>query len=244
MLIDTVSIGIDVDMAPMLRGLNRAETVLKRSAARLSASAARTADGSAPLRSALPVLGALERAGGRVDAILRDSLPRSLRALGQGFGALKRVALDALARIADALLETMFPVSGRVMTGRGISGGAGQILSSLGGVLIDRLLAALPGFASGGSVFPGRPALVGERGPELLLPRQSASVVPLATLPSSPPAITVQQTINISTGVQQTVRAEIQSMLPQIKAETVSAVADASRRGGRIGGFIGSGARR
>ncbi len=245
MLIDTVSIGIDVDMAPMLRGLKRAEAALKQSTARMSASAIPGGNGThETLQSALPVFGAVERAGRRVQAILRDSLPASLRALGQGFSALKRVALDALARIADALFDMVLPGAGSLAGGGGAMAGLGRILPSLGGMLIGRLFDALPRFAGGGSVFPGRPALVGERGPEVLLPRQSASVVPLGVLSAPAPAVTVQQTINITTGVQQTVRAEIRSMLPQIKAETVSAVADASRRGGRLAGYIGSGAKR
>jgi len=44
--------------------------------------------------------------------------------------------------------------------------------------------------------------------------------------------VVVNQTINISTGVQQTVRAEIMSMAPQIAAQAKSAVLDARRRGG------------
>nr|BAR35094.1 hypothetical protein [uncultured Mediterranean phage uvMED] len=42
----------------------------------------------------------------------------------------------------------------------------------------------------------------------------------------------VNQTINISTGVQQTVRAEITNLMPQIQEATKSAVADARARGG------------
>lgn len=42
----------------------------------------------------------------------------------------------------------------------------------------------------------------------------------------------VNQTINITTGVQQTVRAEIQNMMPQIQEATKAAVADSRARGG------------
>ena len=44
--------------------------------------------------------------------------------------------------------------------------------------------------------------------------------------------VTVQQTINISTGVQSTVRSELVQLLPQIAAVTRSSVADARLRGG------------
>ena len=44
--------------------------------------------------------------------------------------------------------------------------------------------------------------------------------------------VTVNQTINISTGVQQTVRAEIATLMPQIANAAKGAVADARQRGG------------
>ena len=44
--------------------------------------------------------------------------------------------------------------------------------------------------------------------------------------------VVVNQTINVSTGVQQTVRNEIQTLLPQIAEASKSAVLDARRRGG------------
>lgn len=47
--------------------------------------------------------------------------------------------------------------------------------------------------------------------------------------------IVVNQTINVSTGVQQTVRNEIKSLMPQIAESAKAAVADAKRRGGSYG---------
>jgi hypothetical protein len=44
--------------------------------------------------------------------------------------------------------------------------------------------------------------------------------------------ITIVQNINVTTGVQQTVRAEIANLLPQISNAAKSAVADARMRGG------------
>lgn len=45
-------------------------------------------------------------------------------------------------------------------------------------------------------------------------------------------SIVVNQTINLTTGIQSTVRAEIQSMMPQINESTKAAVAEARSRGG------------
>ena len=44
--------------------------------------------------------------------------------------------------------------------------------------------------------------------------------------------VVVQQTINVTTGIQQTVRAEIANLMPQIQAAAKSAVAEARMRGG------------
>jgi hypothetical protein len=52
--------------------------------------------------------------------------------------------------------------------------------------------------------------------------------------------VTVHQTINISTGVAQTVRAEIAALMPAIKRQTVDAVADARMRGGSFASAMGT----
>jgi len=46
--------------------------------------------------------------------------------------------------------------------------------------------------------------------------------------------VVVQQTINVTTGVQQTVRAEIVQLMPQIAQAAKGAVADARLRGGNF----------
>ena len=48
--------------------------------------------------------------------------------------------------------------------------------------------------------------------------------------------LVVNQTINVSTGVQQTVRAEVMGLMPQIAAASKGAVLDAKRRGGAYAG--------
>lgn len=84
--------------------------------------------------------------------------------------------------------------------------------------------------ALGGPVAGGRPYLVGERGPELMVPAGNGTVVPNNALGGG--GVTVVQNINVTTGVQQTVRAEIANLLPQISNAAKSAVADARLRGG------------
>jgi hypothetical protein len=96
----------------------------------------------------------------------------------------------------------------------------------------------LPGFADGGTVTGGRPIIVGEEGPEVFVPAGNGTVVPNGA--SMGGGVTVNQTINISTGVAQTVRAEIAALMPAIKRQTVDAVADARMRGGSFASAMGT----
>lgn len=91
----------------------------------------------------------------------------------------------------------------------------------------------LPPKAIGGSVQSGQPYMVGERGTELFVPNQSGSIVSNKNL-GGENGVVVNQTINVSTGVQQTVRAEIVQLMPQIAQAAKGAVADARLRGGNF----------
>jgi hypothetical protein len=75
------------------------------------------------------------------------------------------------------------------------------------------------------------PYLVGERGPELFVPNTAGKIVSNEQMNKSNGTV-VNQVINVSTGVQQTVRAEIISLMPQIANAAKTAVADARQRGG------------
>lgn len=89
---------------------------------------------------------------------------------------------------------------------------------------------SVPQRAIGGSVQSGKPYMVGERGAELFVPNQQGSIIPNDALQGG--GTVVNQTINVTTGVQSTVRAEIQNLMPQITEAAKAAVADARMRGG------------
>ncbi len=90
------------------------------------------------------------------------------------------------------------------------------------------------GAAGGGTIQPNTPTLVGERGPELFVPSGAGKIMNNMNTQNAlgGGGVTVNQTINVETGVSQTVRAEMLSLLPVIKQDTLNAVADSSRRGG------------
>ena len=96
--------------------------------------------------------------------------------------------------------------------------------------------------STGGAVSGSMPRLVGERGPELFVPNQAGRVIPSSLTPNAMGgggSIVVNQSLNFATGIQNTVRAEIISMMPQIQNQTVSAVAEAKMRGGKFAKAFG-----
>ena len=80
--------------------------------------------------------------------------------------------------------------------------------------------------------------MVGERGPEMFVPNSQGSIIPNNRAGGN--GVVVNQTINVTTGVQQTVRAEIASLMPQIANAAKGAVADAKMRGGNYSKMLGA----
>ena len=92
-------------------------------------------------------------------------------------------------------------------------------------------------FANGGRPPRNKVSVVGERGAELFVPDGvSGTVVPSG----AGGGVTVHQTINLSAGVSQTVRAEVMGMLPQIQEASKAAVLEARRRGGSFASAFGA----
>lgn len=134
-------------------------------------------------------------------------------------------AKDAFRSMAADIIRELY----RVLVVQQLVGqfkaGGGGILGSIAGAI---------GMASGGSIQAGQPAVVGEHGRELFVPSSAGRVlsVPQAkdAVSGGGGGVTIVQNINVSTGVQQTVRAEIKSLMPQIADSAKAAVFDAQRR--------------
>tara|TARA_Y100000310_G_C20664895_1_gene806925 strand:- start:298 stop:2172 length:1875 start_codon:yes stop_codon:yes gene_type:complete len=89
--------------------------------------------------------------------------------------------------------------------------------------------------AEGGPVSAGRSYVVGERGPELFTPTSGGSITP-----SGGGGANIVQNINVTTGVQQTVRAEIIQLMPMIRKASVEAVLEERSRGGQMAQAMGA----
>ena len=134
--------------------------------------------------------------------------------------AFSDMAKSIIARLYDILVvERLVQSIAGALGGTKLFGGGGATTT--------------PKKAIGGSVQRGQPTLVGERGAELFVPASSGSIVPNNKMGGD--GVVVQQTINVSTGVSQTVRAEIVQLMPQIVGAAKSGVLDAKKRGGAYG---------
>ena len=115
--------------------------------------------------------------------------------------------------------------------GTGGTGSTGSGMTAGGGIGMGQDYSATA--AIGGSVNRGQPTLVGERGQEVFVPNQNGAIIPNNKLGGGS-GVVVNQTINVTTGIQSTVRAEIIGLMPQIAQAAKGAVADARVRGGNF----------
>jgi len=117
---------------------------------------------------------------GRAGDVLERGLLGAIRRGSLGFDDLKRIAFSALSEIAAFALQSGMAS----LFGSGGGGGAG----GFGGLLGQTIgaLFGLPGRATGGPVSPGRPILVGERGPEVFVPTSAGRIDNLPEAPKAP----------------------------------------------------------
>jgi len=158
---------------------------------------------------------------------VESSIESSMMGLVNGTMSLKDAFKSMTAQIVSDLYRVLVVQEMVNAAKSAMGGGVGGFLSS----------AVFGTRAGGGSVQAGNAYMTGESGRELFVPAQNGRILsPAQTrMGGGGEAVTVVQNINISTGVQQTVRAEIKGMMPQIADNAKAAVLDAKRRGGSYG---------
>ena len=156
--------------------------------------------------------------------------------------AFRDMARSIIARLYEVLVvERMVnSISGAL----GPGGSAGGFLSSFfgGGGPTRPVMRPTPQ-AAGGFQMPGRPYLVGEHGPELVIPGRSGTVMNADLTRKSmggSDAVNVVNNINVTGGTDPAaIRMEVAKLMPQITNATKSAVIDARRRGGQMKAAFG-----
>jgi len=137
---------------------------------------------------------------------------------------------DAFKDMASAIIKDLY----RIYVVKKITGMITGAIDANFAPGVGQAQAAVAGaLANGGPVQAGQRYVVGERGPEVFTPNVSGTITPNSQMGGN--GVTIVQNINISTGVQQTVRAEIRQMMPQIADSAKAAVVDSKRRGGNYG---------
>jgi methyl-accepting chemotaxis protein len=158
---------------------------------------------------------------------------RSAETIGESFGQTFKAISMGTKSASDAFGDMAKKIIARLYDILVVE----RLVQSIGGFLKPMKIfggsGATPKKAIGGSVQRGQPTLVGERGAELFVPASSGSIVPNNKMGGE--GVVVNQTINVSTGVSQTVRAEIVQLMPQIVGAAKSGVLDAKKRGGAYG---------
>lgn len=141
-------------------------------------------------------------------------------------------ARDVMRGLTESIARMVFeakvaqPFADALIGKGGSTGLIGSLLPSFGGF-----------FADGGSPPVGVPSIVGERGPEMFIPKSAGTVVPNHMLGGS--TVIVQQTIQVNPGVPELVGAKIQESAPAIAALAKAEVFAAMQRGGTASKITG-----
>ncbi len=137
----------------------------------------------------------------------------------KNFGAGASSVLEGIAKNI-ARKNIIDPLSSSVseLFDKTFSSSGGGIFSSIGSML---------GFADGGSPPVGVPSIVGERGPEIFVPKTAGTIIPNNALGGSSP------TVNITNVFQSGVtRQELATLMPVMVSQSKQAVFEAIERGG------------
>ena len=174
-----------------------------------------------------------------------DGILRAMQKGEDAFESFKNVAMAALFDIGREMMKLMVFDPIKEAARPLLSGLASSIGGAIGGNLFGggstggnsniSDWADAEGFAHGGFAHAGKPAIVGERGAELFMPRAGGQIIPNDQFGGGG----VNITLNFSTGIQSTVRAEVMGLMPVISANVKSAVAEARQRGGAFSEAMG-----
>ncbi|HEV7266143.1 MAG TPA: tape measure protein [Falsiroseomonas sp.] len=160
----------------------------------------------------------------------------TVRELGLTFSSAFEDAIvrgEKLSKVMQGLLQDI----ARVIARRTITEPLGNAVSSaLSGFSLDSMFSGMGSWlgglfrAEGGPVDSGKPYVVGERGPEWFVPRQSGTVLPNGTAPGS---TTIHTSIAIDArGADASVEARLRLLAGQIARQSSAMTLDAIRRGG------------
>lgn len=177
-----------------------------------------------------------EHAAGRSMGRIKDTFKDGITTVIKDFDSFGDVVKSSISKIGDILLQNqldqVFSSFGSGKPGglfSGVSGMFGNVLNPSSGAnsAISGLFSGIGNifggfFANGGNFSGGRPIMVGERGPEMIVPRNSGTVIPNHELQGD----NISIVMNVNTPDTQTFR---QSQ-PQLTVEMANQIEIAKKR--------------
>jgi hypothetical protein len=160
-----------------------------------------------------------------------DSIGDGLMSIVDGTKSAREGFRDMAADIIKQLYDILVVQRIVAAATQAISGKAGTSGTGILGGLLGRIGYTPPvqARANGGPVTAGMPYMVGENGRELFIPDRGGRIDPNPRGDGG--GVVVNLTMNVSTGVKETVRAELAALAPEIARQSASAVESARRRG-------------
>ena len=161
-----------------------------------------------------------EQIGENVEGVT-EGLGEKLEGVFKGLGDTFTSLFENLSQSLGGLFEGLFKGLGDA------GGGFGALFGAIG---------ALFGFAGGGRVQGGVPAIVGERGPELIVPDRPSTVMNAADSrrAASGKAVAVNQTVNFDLVPSPTISAMIDAKRPEIERAAIAGTLKALNRGNML----------
>lgn len=173
-------------------------------------------------------IGNLNKELSESEVFLQQFYENAQRTLGDGLYDMMQGNFDS---IGDAFVSMIQRMVAEALAADIMSALFGGKESGVSGGLIGGFLGGLFGGAraEGGPVSPGRAYLVGERGPEVIVPNTAGVVLPNHALGQSGPSVTVNQSITIdSRSDQATILAAMNQAKEMAKAEIHQAIRSGS----------------
>lgn len=165
----------------------------------------------------------------RIASTIKNSMEDAFMSMVDGTQSAKDAFKD-MARMIVAELYKVLVV--QQMVGSFKTGGGG-ILGSIAGIF---------GRASGGTVMPNQPYLVGEKGPEIIMPQNRGHVMNAdltSKAMSGGEQVSIVQNFNFSANGDESVKKLIAQAAPQIANLTQKQIMDSRRRGGALKATFG-----
>ena len=158
----------------------------------------------------------------------RQTMEQIGQSIAWTFSSAFQGLIDGSKKVKDVLKDLLSQLSSMLMNS------AFQALFSggkLGGGIVGGIASALGFRANGGPVMANRPYIVGERGPELMVPNTSGTVIKNSDLRDGSGGVSVPISIRIdATGADTAELARVQQQLGKLKAEIPAMVVSSVRK--------------